>query len=52
VVPGEQSAEAIVVEANEPESAKLGKIAGGSHFDEGPRRRRGIGRLVGGRVRT
>jgi hypothetical protein len=35
VVPGEQSAEAIVVEVNEPESAKLSKIAGGSHFDEG-----------------
>jgi hypothetical protein len=35
VEPGEQSAEAIVVEVNEPESAKLSKIAGWSHFDEG-----------------
>ena len=34
--PGEKSAEAIVVEDNEPESEKLSKIAGGSHFDEGP----------------
>ena len=31
-----------VVEENEPESVKLSKIAGGTHFDEGPRRRWGI----------
>jgi hypothetical protein len=36
VEPGEKSAEVIVIEANEPESVKLSKIAGGSHFDEGP----------------
>jgi len=36
VEPGEKSAEVIVVEENEPESVKLSKIAGGTHFDEGP----------------
>jgi hypothetical protein len=36
VEPGEKSAEAIVIEGNEPESVKLSKIAGWSHFDEGP----------------
>ena len=35
VEPGEKSAEAIVVEENEPESVKLSKTAGGPHFDEG-----------------
>lgn len=35
VEPGEKSAEAIVVEENEPESVTLSKEAGGSHFDEG-----------------
>ena len=35
VEPGEKSAEAIVVEENEPESAKLSKEAGWPHFDEG-----------------
>ena len=33
--PGEQSAEAIVIEEHEPESVKLSKIAGWPHFDEG-----------------
>jgi hypothetical protein len=33
--PGEKSAEAIVIEENEPESVKLSKIAGWPHFDEG-----------------
>ncbi len=35
VEPGEKSAEVIVVEENEPESVKLSKDAGWSHFDEG-----------------
>ena len=35
VEPGEKSAEIIVVEENEPESMKLSKMAGWSHFDEG-----------------
>lgn len=35
VEPGEKSAEAIVVEDHEPESVKLSKVAGWSHFDEG-----------------
>lgn len=34
VVPGEQSAEIIVIEANEPESVQLGKT-GWPHFEEG-----------------
>ena len=35
VEPGEKSAEVIVIEENEPESVKLSKVAGWSHFDEG-----------------
>ena len=35
VAPGEQSAEIVVLEVHEPESAKLSKIAGRTHFEEG-----------------